>query len=75
MGKAKNGLMTVRRSRGISRNDLAAMTGVSKNTIIAWEVGKRDIQKAAYCTLKRLAEVLCTTIEVITGEDIQGGGA
>lgn len=74
MEKAKNGLMMVRRSRGMSRGELAAMTGVSKNTIIAWEVGNRDIEKAAYSTLKRMAEVLCTTIEIITGENRQGGG-
>jgi transcriptional regulator with XRE-family HTH domain len=48
-------LLAYRRWRNISRNDLAAQSGISKQDIEAIEGGKKDIEEAM---LERLSAVL-----------------
>ena len=50
-------LMAYRRWRNISRDDLAAKSGISKDDISAMEDGKRDIEEAMLESLSAVLKV------------------
>ena len=50
-------LMAYRRWRNISRDDLAAKSGISKDDISAIEDGKRDIEEAMLESLSAVLKV------------------
>ena len=59
----KSPLITKRKERGLSQNDLAILSHVNIRNIRAYEQGTIDISKAQGDTLYRLSKVLGCTIE------------
>ena len=62
------GLQSERKKRKISTDDIAHLTGVSRRTIEAYESGARDIRKASYETLEKIAKVIEVPIEKLFEE-------
>lgn len=58
-------LKELREKAGMTRSQLAEKSGVSYNSIKAYEYGARDIQEASYRNLKRLADVFGVSVEEI----------
>ena len=58
----KNGIKALRKARGLRQEDLAALLGVSRQTVIAMENDKYDPSLALAMRLARLLE---TTVEEI----------
>lgn len=58
----KNCIKSLRKARGLRQEDLAALLGVSRQTIIAMENDKYDPSLALAMRLARLLE---TTVEAI----------
>ena len=58
----KNCIQALRKARGLRQEDLAALLGVSRQTIIAMENDKYDPSLALAMRLARLLE---TTVEAI----------
>ena len=56
-GGGEPALMAYRRWRNISRDDLAAKSGISKDDISAIEDGKRDIEEAMLESLSAVLKV------------------
>lgn len=56
-------LKELRERAGMTRQKLAELSGVSYNSIKAYEYGARDIQEASYRNLKRLADVFGVSVE------------
>lgn len=56
-----NKIKLIRESKGLTRTDLAKLSGVPYRTITNWELGIRKI-KDVY-QIKKVAEALETTIE------------
>lgn len=56
-------LKELRDKAGMTRQKLAELSGVSYNSIKAYEYGARDIQEASYRNLKRLADVFGVSVE------------
>lgn len=54
-----------RKKRKITTDDISYFTGISKRTIEAWECGQRDIRKASYENIEKIAKFLNTEIEKI----------
>lgn len=63
------GLQSERKKRSISTDDIAYLTGVSRRTIEAYESGARDIRKASYETLEKIAKVIGVPIEKLFEEE------
>ena len=61
-------LQSERKKRKISTSDIAYFTGVSRRTLEAYESGARDIKKASYETLAKIASVLNVPIEKLVEE-------
>lgn len=61
-------LQSERKKRKISTYDIAHLTGVSRRTIEAYESGTRDIRKASYETLEKIAKVIGVPIEKLFEE-------
>ena len=62
-------LQSERKKRKISTDDIAYLTGVSRRTIEAYESGARDIKKASYDSLSKIAKVLNVPIEKLVEEE------
>lgn len=62
------GLQSERKKRKISTADIAHLTRVSRRTIEAYESGARDIRKASYETLEKIAKVIGVPIEKLFEE-------
>lgn len=62
-------LKSERKKRKISTDDIAHLTGVSRRTIEAYESGARDIKKASYDSLSKIAKVLHVPIEKLVEEE------
>ena len=58
-------LEAVRRSKKLTRKQLADLCGLNYRTIEAYEQGKNDINNAAIGTVKKNAAVLDVPIEAI----------
>ena len=58
-----NKLKEIRTKAGLTRQELEARSGVSRNTIRGYEEGKRDVKLASYDSLCRLAAALGVQIE------------
>lgn len=59
-------LQDKRKEAGLSQSQLAAKSGISLRTLQYYEIGKRDIRKAAVETVIALAEALgCSINEII----------
>jgi transcriptional regulator with XRE-family HTH domain len=56
-GGGEPALMAYRRWRNISRDDLAAKSGISKDDISAIEDGKRDMEEAMLESLSAVLKV------------------
>lgn len=56
-------LQTLRKNSGYSQNELAECSGVNKRMIQQYEIGAKDINKAAGTTLLSLARVLGCEVE------------
>lgn len=63
------GLQSERKKRSISTDDIAYLTGVSRRTIEAYESGARDIRKASYETLEKIAKAIRVPIEKLFEEE------
>lgn len=62
-------LKSERQKRKITTQDIADHTGISRRTIEAYENGQRDIRKASYDSLAKIAKFLGVPIErLIEGE-------
>ena len=57
-----------RKEAGLSREELAKLTDIPVESICAYEQGNKDIGKAPYRTVERLAKALGCSIESIVGE-------
>lgn len=63
---AKTNLQKVRQAAGLSQSQLAQRAGVSLRTLQHYEIGSKDIRKAAVETVLALAEALnCDLKEII----------
>lgn len=62
-----NNLKKLRNKRGLSRAGLAELTGINARSILAWERGENDLQRAAYCTVTKLAKALEVTPDYLIG--------
>ena len=51
-------LKEIRTAKGLSRRELAELSGINENTIVALEMGKNDPSEAKLSTLVSLARVL-----------------
>ena len=56
-------LKTIRESKALTQAQLSARSGVSLRMIQHYEQGQKDLSKAQYRTLKKLAEALDVTID------------
>lgn len=56
-------LQEMRKSRALSQNDLVKVSGVPRTTLLKYESGEKDINKAAAATLLKLATALGCKIE------------
>lgn len=55
-----------RKLSGLSQEELADQAGISVETVCAYEQKKRDISKAQYRIVKKIAEVLdCNTDDIV----------
>lgn len=54
----KNNLLSIRKQMGLSRRALAEASGTTARAIRAWEEGTRDLEKAAYISIIKIAEAL-----------------
>lgn len=61
-------LQSERKKRKISTDDIAHLTGISRRTIEAYENGQRDIRKASYESLAKIAKVLGISIQEMLEE-------
>ena len=61
-------LERIRKEAGLSREELAKLADVPRESICAYELGDKDIGKAPYRTVERLAKALGCSIESIVGE-------
>ena len=61
VNRANNYIRVIRESKGISRAELAKMTGVSIRTLEDWESGKRHPSNME--NLKKVAKALDVKIE------------
>lgn len=60
-------LKAIREAKGLSQRQLAEMTGISINSIISWEVGRRELINIYM--LIRLAKALeCDVLDLIDPE-------
>lgn len=63
---AQTNLQKVRKAAGLSQSQLAQRAGVSLRTLQHYEIGSKDIRKAAVETVLALAEALnCDLKEII----------
>ena len=62
-------LREIRESRGMSQQDLAETSGITKRMIQAYEQGYRDINGAKLSTLLTLVNVLNCSIDQIVTDD------
>lgn len=51
-------LKEIRTAKGLSRRELAELSGINENTIVALEMGKNDPSEAKLSTLIKLARAL-----------------
>ncbi len=51
-------LKEIRTAKGLSRRELAELSGINENTIVALEIGKNDPSEAKLSTLIKLARAL-----------------
>ena len=56
--KEKTHLASLRKKAGMSQNDLAVASGVSKRTIQQYEQGQKSINQASVSTIEKFARVL-----------------
>ena len=64
-------LKEIRESRGMSQQDLAEKSGISKRMVQAYEQGYRDINGAKLSTLLKFANVLnCPIDQIVTDESL-----
>ena len=64
-------LKEIRESRGMSQQDLADKSGISKRMVQAYEQGYRDINGAKLSTLLTFANVLnCPINQIVTDESL-----
>ena len=56
-------LQEIREASGLTRNQLAEMTGVSFRMISYYENGSKDINRAEALTVYKLAQALFCTVE------------
>jgi transcriptional regulator with XRE-family HTH domain len=64
--QTETNLAKYRKKAGLSQLELANKSGLSTETICSYEQRKRDIKKAQYCTVERLAQILgCSTQELV----------
>lgn len=56
-------LKNIRAAKGLSQNDLVAISGVSRSLITKYESGEKNINKAAAETLYKIALSLDCSIE------------
>lgn len=56
-------LQKIRKERGLSQNQLVALSNVSKSLITKYESGERDINKAAAMVVYQLAVALHCPME------------
>lgn len=56
-------LKNIRTAKGLSQNDLVAISGVSRSLITKYESGEKNINKAAAETLYKIALSLDCSIE------------
>lgn len=61
-------LQSERKKRNISTNDIAFFTGISRRTIEAYESGQRDIRKASYESLSKIAKLMGISIQEMLEE-------
>lgn len=61
-------LQSERKKRKMSTDDIAHLTGVSRRTIEAYESGSRDVRKASYETLEKIAKVIGVPIKKLFEE-------
>lgn len=64
-------LKELRVKAGMSRSQLAEKSGVSYNSIKAYEYEARDIQEASYKTLKKLADVFGVSVDEIAENSLE----
>lgn len=63
--KKHSKLKALRESKDLSQSQLAKASGVNVRTIQDYEQGRRDISKASYSIINKLAEALNVPIESI----------
>lgn len=64
-------LKDIRESRGLSQQDLADASGISKRQIQAFEQGYRDINGAKLSTLLALANTMrCPLHDIVNDDDL-----
>jgi DNA-binding transcriptional regulator YiaG len=60
---SETNLKRIRKSRGLSQNELSNLSGVGLRSIQLYEQRRKDINKAQVETLYNLAKILCCNIE------------
>lgn len=56
-------LQSIRKIKGLSQNDLAKISGLSRSSICKYESGEKNINKAAAATILILSKVLDCSME------------
>jgi transcriptional regulator with XRE-family HTH domain len=64
-------LQSERKKRHITTDDIAYHTGISRRTIEAYESGQRDIRKASYDSLAKIAKFIGVPIEKLIEEEVK----
>ena len=62
-GDYLNNLQRIRKSKGLSQNQLVELSGVSRSLITKYESGEKNINRAASETLYKISTVLGCSIE------------
>ena len=63
-------LKRMRTKKGVTKKQLAELSGVSVNMIVKYENGQRDIDKASLDTLTKLATVLDVKLIDLIEDDV-----
>lgn len=68
MGEFKDNLRALRKSKGLTQDELARAVGITASSICQYEIGKRQPDHEG---LLRIAKTLDTTVGELLGEEIK----
>ena len=64
----ENAMKSILESKNISLSQLSDMTGISLSTLKSFSSGRRDLRKASFETLDKIAQALDVDVYKIVGQ-------